>query len=203
VNRAERPLIILFSLILIVLLASIVLTILQYLHEKAVNDERIAAWLRHSAIYRSAEFAYFYFGSGVLRSLRDTGDAELYFALCLAGAEAVNASWDMLGTASFGCNQAIELDPTNGVYYDVRGLVYLRAGRPDAAIKDFQFYLTWLEANDFDAGFGAERRRWIAEIERTDPQFDWTYDRQSSTANAIIFTFDKFTNPQITISFQD
>ncbi|MFN8374925.1 MAG: hypothetical protein U0694_18870 [Anaerolineae bacterium] len=85
----------------------------------------------------------------------------------------------------------------------MRGLVRLRAGRPDTAITDFQIYLTWLEENGFDAEYGFERRRWIAEIERQNPQVAWTRDGLSYSAYAIIFTFDKFTDPQINISFQD
>jgi Flp pilus assembly protein TadD len=46
------------------------------------------------------------------------------------------------------CNRAIELAPDNGLYYNSRGIVYLKLDQDAQAAEDFKTFEAWLAENE-------------------------------------------------------
>jgi regulator of sirC expression with transglutaminase-like and TPR domain len=45
------------------------------------------------------------------------------------------------------CEQAVQLDPNTGHWYDSRGLARALSGDYQGAIEDFQFFVEWSKEN--------------------------------------------------------
>ncbi len=69
--------------------------------------------------------------------------AETWHALCTQGGQ-----WDQPELVLAACNQAIELNPENGLYHNSRGLVHSLLGNHDDAREDFKAFEAWMTAGE-------------------------------------------------------
>jgi tetratricopeptide (TPR) repeat protein len=65
---------------------------------------------------------------------------EQWHNLCIEGSQ-----HDQAEVALEACNQAIEFEPGNGLYYNSRGLVRAMTGDRVGAAADFKVFREWLE----------------------------------------------------------
>lgn len=93
--------------------------------------------------------------------------ADAWYGLCREG------SWWRSTAASVvpACDQAIIMDPGNGLYYDARGLAHALSGDFAAAAKDFGFFLEWGEGWYAHEGL-LQRQEWIGQLRQGLDPFD-------------------------------
>jgi len=90
-----------------------------------------------------------------------------YNRLCWVGSLSDKAS-----TVIYICNKAVELNRLSGVPYHSRGLARALTGDYTGAIEDFKFYIKWARLNGQYKKTGAERERWITELQAGRNPFD-------------------------------
>ena len=96
----------------------------------------------------------------VVEQVMITSDAALNADFCFLG-----LTYELSSVVLPACERAIELAPNNGVYYDLRGIAYLRIGDLISAKQDFTVYIDWMREQDRYSDYGAEREAWVAQIE--------------------------------------
>ena len=114
-------------------------------------------WPPHFPDVKSTAEAYV---RPVVEQVIITNDAALNADFCFLG-----LTYGLASMVLPACERAIELDPDNGVYYDLRGIAYLRIGDLISARQDFTVYIDWMREQDRYSDYGAEREAWVAQIE--------------------------------------
>ncbi|MCP4525239.1 MAG: tetratricopeptide repeat protein [Aestuariibacter sp.] len=80
--------------------------------------------------------------------------------------------WGYTRDAMNSCEQAVELDPTDGTIRDSRGLAYALIGNYAEAIEDFTFAINWAKVEQQSEEFIREREAWVAILEQDHSPFD-------------------------------
>lgn len=68
--------------------------------------------------------------------------AEVWYALCTTGAQ-----YGLAEAALEACDQAITMEPENGLFYNSRGIARLESGDGAGAREDFKFFEAWARKN--------------------------------------------------------